>query len=74
MPKAKQDRIRVIRVRKGATRKEIYDKVRKAFTADDLAECLKIHEKGIPAEQLLAEFEAMDREERLKAKQRRKRA
>ena len=74
MANTKNDRIRVIRVRKGATRKEIYAKAKKAFTADDLAECLKIDEKGISAEQMLAELEAIHREERLKRLKRQKRA
>jgi hypothetical protein len=73
MATSRNDRVRVIRVRKGATRKEIYAKVRKAFTADDLAECLKVHEKGIPAEKLLEELKAIHREESLKRKRRGKR-
>lgn len=74
MAKSKQIRLPIIRVKKGATRKEIYAKIRKAFTADDLARYLQVEDKGVPAEQLLAEFEAIDREERLKRTKGRKRA
>jgi len=59
----------ILRVRKGATLKEIYAAARRAFTAADLQKYTEI-EEGIPAEQVLAEMEAINREETRKRKMR----
>jgi hypothetical protein len=67
----KQDRIRVIRVRKGASRREIYAKVRSSFTADDLAKCIQ-QEETFPIEPLLAELNAINREEARKRRGKKK--
>jgi hypothetical protein len=52
----------VLRVKKGARLKAIYAAARQAFTAADLQKYTEI-EEGIPADQVLAELEAVDREE-----------
>jgi hypothetical protein len=52
----------ILRVKKGASLKEIYAAARRGFTAADLQKYTEI-EEGIPAEQVLAELEAVDREE-----------
>ena len=59
MPKKKDDIPRLY-VRKGATLKEIYAKARKQFTAADLQK-YTVDEPMVPAEQLLAELEAIHR-------------
>ena len=59
MPKKKDDIPRLY-VRKGATLKEIYAKARKQFTAADLKK-YTVDEPMVPAEQLLAELEAIHR-------------
>jgi hypothetical protein len=59
--------IPVLQVRKGASRKEIYAAARRAFTAADLQRFTEI-EEGIPAEQLVAELEAIYQEETRKRK------
>jgi hypothetical protein len=51
-----------LRVKKGASLKAIYAAARRAFTAADLQKYTEI-EEGIPAAQVLAELEAVDREE-----------
>jgi hypothetical protein len=51
----------ILRVRKGATLKEIYAAAHRAFTAADLQKFTEI-EEGIPARQILAELEAIDKE------------
>lgn len=68
-PKKERVRIRVIRIKDTDDDKAIYAKALKAFTAADLQKYTEI-EPGIPAEQVLAELEAMDREEVEKRKQR----
>jgi len=65
----KKDEIPRLHIRKGATRREIYDKAKKAFTADDLLKFIDIGPQ-VPAGQLLAELEAIHRDE--KAKKRKK--
>jgi enoyl-CoA hydratase/carnithine racemase len=50
-----------LRVRKGATLKEIYAAYRKQFTAADLQKYTVI-EPMVPAEQVLAEVEAIHKE------------
>jgi len=69
------DGIPILKVRKGATQKEIYAAARKAFTAADLAKYAEI-EDGIPAEQILARMEEIHREEseKLQPKKKRKKA
>jgi hypothetical protein len=59
--------IRVLRVKKGDDLKTIYAKARRAFTAADLQKYTEI-EEGIPAAQVLAELEAINREESAKRK------
>ncbi len=66
MPKKKDDIPRLY-VRKGATLKEIYAKARKQFTAADLQK-YTVDEPMVPAKQLLAELEAIHREETGKKK------
>jgi hypothetical protein len=55
----------ILRVRKGATLKEIYAAAHRAFTAADLQKFTEI-EEGIPMEEILAELEAISKEERKK--------
>jgi hypothetical protein len=57
----------ILRVRKGATLKEIYAAAHRAFTAADLQKFTEI-EEGIPMRQILAELEAIDQEEKKKRK------
>jgi hypothetical protein len=59
--------IAILRVKKGASLKAIYAAARRSFTAADLQKYTEI-EDCIPARQLLAEFESMDREEAKKRK------
>jgi len=54
--------IPTLRVKKGASLKVIYAAARRAFTAADLQKYTEI-EEGIPARQVLAEMEAIDREQ-----------
>ena len=72
MPKNKDSVIRIVRIKKSDDLKTIYAKVRKAFTAADLQRFTEIDEQGIPAEQLLAELEAIDREESQRHQSKRK--
>jgi hypothetical protein len=69
MAARKKNAIPILRVKKGDSLKTIYAKARKAFTAADLQKYTVI-EEGIPADQVLAEMEAIIREET--AKRRRK--
>jgi hypothetical protein len=59
--------IPVVRVRKGAGTKEMYAAAQRAFTAADLQRYTQT-EQGIPARQILADLEAVDREEAAKRK------
>jgi hypothetical protein len=68
-PKKERIRIRVIRIKDTDDDKAIYAKALKAFTAADLQKFTEI-EPGIPAEQVVADMEAIDREETEKRKQR----
>lgn len=63
--------IPVLRVKKGASLKAVYAAARRAFTAADLQKYTEV-EEGIPAEQVLAELEAVDREEAHKRKRKAK--
>jgi hypothetical protein len=65
--------IRILRIKKGDDLKTIYAKARKSFTAADLQRYTEI-EEGIPGEQLLAELEAINREEMRKRRRRKKKA
>jgi hypothetical protein len=57
--------IPILRVKKGASLKEIYAAARRAFTAADLQKYAEI-EEGVPMRRVLAELEVIDREERKK--------
>jgi hypothetical protein len=70
MAERKGRAIRILRIKKGDDLKTIYAKARKAFTAEDLQRYTEIEEDGVPGDQLVAELEAIHREEL--AKQRRK--
>jgi hypothetical protein len=59
--------IRPLRIKKGDDLKTIYAKVKKGFTAADLQQFTEIDE-GLPAEQLLAELEALAKVPRRKRK------
>jgi hypothetical protein len=61
MASQKEGAIPILRVRKGASLKEIYAAARRAFTAADLAKYAEI-EEGIPVEQVIAEMEAIQHE------------
>jgi len=61
MPK-KSNGVKVLKVRKGASLREIYREVKKQFTAADLARFCQI-EPMIPAEQFMAEMEAIYQKE-----------
>ena len=69
MATSRDGAIRRLRIKKGDDLKTIYAKARRAFTAADLQKYTEL-EKGIPAEQLLAELEAIHREELRKTKKR----
>ncbi len=62
MAQRKNPPIPILRVKKGDSLKTIYTKARLAFTAADLQRFTEI-EEGIPAKQILAELEAMDKQE-----------
>jgi hypothetical protein len=61
MPRKKDGVPRLI-VPKNATLRQIYARYRQEFTAADLQQYTEM-EKGIPAEQILAEMDAIQREE-----------
>ena len=67
VPKKKKPEIPILKVRKGATLREIYKRVREEFSAADLQRYTEV-EPMVPAEQVLAEMEAIHR----KVTQRRK--
>jgi hypothetical protein len=68
----KKNEIRILKVRKNASLKEIYRRVREEFTAADLQKFTVI-EPMIPGEQLLAELEAIyDKETRRNKKKKNK--
>jgi hypothetical protein len=74
MTARKNDAFRILRIKKSDDLKAIYAKAKKAFTAADLQRVTDLeNEKWIPAEQLLAELEAIHREELSKLRKRRKR-
>jgi hypothetical protein len=71
MAKRKRAAVPILRVKKGDSLKTLYAKARRAFTAADLQKYTEI-EEGIPANKVLAELEALDREEEQKRKKKSK--
>jgi hypothetical protein len=70
-PKKERIRIRILRVKDTDDDKAIYAKLRnRKFTAAEWQQLTEIESDGIPAEQVLAEMEAIDRQEAEKRKQR----
>ena len=67
MAKQKRQVVPILRIKKGDRLKTIYEKARRAFTAADLQK-YTVLEEGIPAAQVLADLEAMHREETKKRK------
>ena len=59
--KKKDDPIRVLRIKKGDTLKQIYAKVRRSFSAVDLQRYTQDDEM-IPVDDLIAELEVIDAE------------
>jgi hypothetical protein len=72
MPRKKVEGVRYLKVRKGATLREIYAASRRQFTAADLQKFTEI-EPMIPIEQVLAEVEAAYRDETEKLARRKQR-
>jgi hypothetical protein len=58
--KKKKGEVPILKVRKGATLREIYARAREEFSAADLQKFTEIDD-GIPAEQILAKMEAIHR-------------
>jgi hypothetical protein len=71
MAARKNDKVLILKIKKGDSLKIIYAKLRRAFTAADLAKCAEI-EEGIPFEQVLAEARAIQAEPEKKQKPRAK--
>lgn len=69
MAKRKIEGLRILRVKDTDDLPTIYAKLRKAFTAADLQKYTEI-EPGIPADQVLADLEAIHREETEKRERR----
>jgi hypothetical protein len=67
MAERKRPAISILRIKKGDSVKTIYAKARRAFTAADLQKFTE-EEDMVPAEQALAELEAIHREELHKLK------
>jgi hypothetical protein len=67
----KQFAVPILKVRKNATLKEIYAAAREQFTAADSQKYTEI-EEGVPAEQLLAELEEINRRESKKIQKKKK--
>jgi hypothetical protein len=65
-------RIRRIYIKKGESLKSIYAKVRRSFTAADLAKYADLDEPMVPMEQVIAEMEAIHREETEKRRKKKK--
>jgi hypothetical protein len=59
----KHGAFRTLRVKKTDSLRTIYAKVRRSFTAVDLARYLENYKPGIPGEQLLADLEAIHKDE-----------
>jgi hypothetical protein len=72
MDKPRKERIRILRVKATDDLKTIYAKLRKRrFTAEEWQQLTEI-EPGIPIEQVLAELEAIQREETQKQQKKKK--
>lgn len=71
MPRKKKDDIPRMIIPKNATLRQIYAQYRREFTAADLQKYTEI-EPMIPAEQLLAQLEAIHKEETTKQQKKRK--
>jgi hypothetical protein len=67
MPRKKKMNNLILKVPKNASRRQIYAIYRKQFTAADLQK-YTVNEPMVPAEQVLAELEALDRKEAAKRK------
>ena len=63
----KKIKIPILKVKKGASVKAIYAAARKQFTAADLQRYTEL-EEGIPVEDILAQMEAVQRQETQKRK------
>jgi len=60
--KRKEDNIPILRVRKGATLREIYAVARRSFSAADLQKYTE-EEEGVPLEVIIAQMEAIQSEQ-----------
>jgi len=69
---ARNSPIPILKVRKGASLREIYAAVRKQFSAADLQK-FTVVEKGIPMAAVIADLEKIQQEEERKLKVRKKR-
>ena len=67
MPRKRKDRIPRLEVPANATLRQIYAKYRREFSAADLQQYTE-PEEGVPAEQILADLEAIQRKETRKRK------
>jgi hypothetical protein len=74
MAERKNEAIRTLRIKKSDDLKTIYAKVRKSFTAAELARYTDLDEPMYSTTKLLEELEAIDREESQKRKRRSKKA
>lgn len=72
MSDRKNDAIRTLWIKNRDDLKTIYAKAKKAFTAADLQRYAEATPPGISGEQLLAELDAIHREEMAKRKKRKK--
>jgi hypothetical protein len=63
MAQQKKSAVPILRIKKGDSLKTMYAKARRAFSAADLQK-YTVTEDGIPARQILAELDALDREDR----------
>jgi hypothetical protein len=68
MPRKKDEPIRILRINKTDSLKTIYAKVRRSFTAADLARFADVDEKMVPAQEVLRSLEAIHQEETRKRK------
>jgi hypothetical protein len=73
MAARKKNTVPILLIKKGDSLKTIYAKARRAFTAADLQKYTEI-EEGIPVDQILAELEAIDRQDREKRNRKAKNA
>jgi len=67
MATRRKDQVPTFPVKKGESLKSIYARIRREFTAADLAKYAEI-EEGIPLEQVIAELEAIQAEPAKKRK------